>query len=151
MKKESKLPKTLVNAIILNLKILLKVKNDSELAEILGVSQQNISFWRTSGTVNFTLILEKIEDISIDYLLTGILPAKLSERFSDDKETNKIIMLEKSFLKRIEFYEEEVKKQRIQIEMLKEMIMSKKDFLKDSKEDSNYSAVAETKDTYSPR
>lgn len=44
---------------------------DSELADFLGVSRQNLSAWRARNTLNINKIVDKMPEISRVWLLTG--------------------------------------------------------------------------------
>ena len=46
-----------------------KVNTDTALSKILGVSQATISAWRQRNTIDFALIIDKIEDIDLNWLL----------------------------------------------------------------------------------
>jgi hypothetical protein len=70
----------IVEKILNNLKIALKMKSDKELANHLKLSTAAISAWRARNSFDFLLILTKCSDISIDYLITGEGPIYLNER-----------------------------------------------------------------------
>lgn len=48
-----------------------RFKNNSEFAEFLGIKPQTLSTWKARNTFNVELILQKCEDISQSWLLTG--------------------------------------------------------------------------------
>ena len=53
------------------IKIAYDIKNDTLLSEFLGISQSTTSTSISRGTVNWDLIFEKCDNLSIDWLLTG--------------------------------------------------------------------------------
>jgi hypothetical protein len=47
------------------------VKNDTQLAYRLGVSQSAIALWRKRDTINYHLIITKCKGIDLNWLMTG--------------------------------------------------------------------------------
>ena len=47
------------------------IEKDSDFAEFLGISRQNLSAWRTRDTLNISKIIDKIPKIRRSWLLTG--------------------------------------------------------------------------------
>lgn len=63
----SKIDKNIVDGVISKLKKLFQVKNDFELADALGITQQRLSAWKTRGSIDITVLLS-IPGVSLDAL-----------------------------------------------------------------------------------
>lgn len=61
------------NAIIIldRLKEAYNITTDTELASFLGVKQNTVASWRSRNTVDYSLIISKCDNISLDWLFTG--------------------------------------------------------------------------------
>lgn len=59
------------NLIINNLRDYKNFSTDTELANFLGVSKQNISAWRTRNSISVDKIISKMPEIRRNWLLTG--------------------------------------------------------------------------------
>lgn len=65
-------------AVIARLKELLQVESDSALCEVINVSPQTLSSWKTRDKVPYAICVDysQIADASLDWLLTGEGPMK---------------------------------------------------------------------------
>lgn len=61
-----------VEAALRRLKKLLSVRTDNELAECLDMTSSGLSAWKRRGSIDIALILEKLPNTSIDWLLAGV-------------------------------------------------------------------------------
>lgn len=60
-----------VTAIIKRAKDVLGFKNDSELADYLGVSRATVSNWGARNSIDYRLLLTKLKDVDYNWLLWG--------------------------------------------------------------------------------
>lgn len=65
-----------VTGIVKRAKLALNFKNDSELADYLGVSRATVSNWCARNRIDFHLLLEKLRDVDLNWLLVGKGTAK---------------------------------------------------------------------------
>lgn len=63
-----------INHIIQSIKDYKGFKTNTELAEFLGVGKSTISNWIARGTLDESLIREKIPEITLQFLRTGEYP-----------------------------------------------------------------------------
>lgn len=61
----------IVKPAIKRIKELLGLKTDNELREYFGVGENTINMWKYRGTLDITLIYEKIPGVSFDWVLYG--------------------------------------------------------------------------------
>ena len=78
--------------IIREIKLHLGFKNDTELADFLGIKQNTLSTWKSRNTMDYDLVISKCDFIDANWLLTGegkMLKSELNEqKFSNnDKYT----------------------------------------------------------------
>lgn len=57
--------------IIREIKLYLGFKNDTELADFLGIKQNTLSTWKSRNTMDYDLVISKCEEINANWLLTG--------------------------------------------------------------------------------
>ena len=57
--------------IIREIKLYLGVKNDTELADFLGIKQNTLSTWKSRNTMDYDLVISKCDFIDANWLLTG--------------------------------------------------------------------------------
>lgn len=79
------LGKQTVEAAFERLKIILGIHSEGEIGEFLGLTKQTMSNWKFRGTLDIALIKEKIDGISIDWLIDGI-----GEPLLKDQRTNQL-------------------------------------------------------------
>ncbi|MBC8592743.1 helix-turn-helix domain-containing protein [Oscillospiraceae bacterium N12] len=60
-----------VTGIVKRAKLALGFKNDSELASYLGVSRGTVSNWCARNRIDFPLLLNKLNDVDLNWLLVG--------------------------------------------------------------------------------
>lgn len=60
-----------VTGIVKRAKLVLNFKNDSELADYLGVSRATVSNWCARNRIDFHLLLDKFRDVDLNWLLVG--------------------------------------------------------------------------------
>lgn len=57
--------------IIREIKLHLGFKNDTELADFLGIKQNTLSTWKSRNTMDYDLVISKCDFIDANWLLTG--------------------------------------------------------------------------------
>ena len=57
--------------IIREIKLYLGFKNDTELADFLGIKQNTLSTWKSRNTMDYDLVISKCDFIDANWLLTG--------------------------------------------------------------------------------
>ena len=57
--------------IIKEIKLHLGFKNDTELADFLGIKQNTLSTWKSRNTMDYDLVISKCDFIDANWLLTG--------------------------------------------------------------------------------
>lgn len=65
--------------IIKEIKLYLGFKNDTELADFLGIKQNTLSTWKSRNTMDYDLVISKCDFIDANWLLTGQGPMLKSE------------------------------------------------------------------------
>ena len=60
-----------VAEIIKRARMAMNIKNDSEFAKFLGISRATVSNWYTRRSIDFPLLLSKMEGVDYNWLLTG--------------------------------------------------------------------------------
>lgn len=60
-----------VAGIVKRAKLALNMQNDSELAQFLGVSRATVSNWGARNRIDFHLLLAKMSDVDLNWLLVG--------------------------------------------------------------------------------
>ncbi|EHO41107.1 CI repressor [Caldithrix abyssi DSM 13497] len=60
-----------VSEILERLKIAYNIKNDSRLADFLGVTRSTISTWKSRNSIDYDLVFAKCKNLNINWLLTG--------------------------------------------------------------------------------
>lgn len=56
---------------ITRLKSVLKISTDLQLAAYLGINQSTLSSWKSRNSIDYDKIIEKCNNISLDYLVYG--------------------------------------------------------------------------------
>ena len=75
-----------VTGIVKRAKQVLNFKNDSELAEYLGVSRATVSNWGARNSIDFRLLLDKFGDkVDYNWLLLGKGNPKHQPRFCESE------------------------------------------------------------------
>ena len=72
--------------IIREIKLYLGFKNDTELADFLGIKQNTLSTWKSRNTMDYDLVISKCDFIDANWLLTGQGPM-LKEPTPEDKQS----------------------------------------------------------------
>ena len=73
--------------IIREIKLHLGFKNDTELADFLGIKQNTLSTWKSRNTMDYDLIISKCDFIDANWLLTG--EGKMLKSETTKTETSK--------------------------------------------------------------
>jgi len=68
--------------IIHRLKSMLEIKTDAELANYLGLAETTIATWKRRGTVDIPLIIEKVDELSLDELIYGSTQSESSAKLT---------------------------------------------------------------------
>ena len=72
--------------IIREIKLYLGFKNDTELADFLGIKQNTLSTWKSRNTMDYDLVISKCDFIDANWLLTGE-GEMLKEPTPEDKQS----------------------------------------------------------------
>lgn len=80
----------IVNDILDRLKISESLKSDAELSRFLNVSRSTISNWRTRGTMDYSLLLDKGQHLNLNWLIFGEKSYKLPDEESAGLKTGTI-------------------------------------------------------------
>lgn len=112
----SKIDKNIVDGVIVRLKKLFQVKNDFELADALGITQQRLSAWKTRGSIDISVLLS-IPGISLDALfdLQQNVESKIQQYDVLIEDVDELIS---PYIRKIEKLEG-------QVELLKELLKEK--------------------------
>lgn len=73
-----------VEAALRRLKKSLSIQTDNDLAEYLNVTSSGLSAWKRRGSIDIALIIERVNNISIDWLLYGVGEPTLINKVVDD-------------------------------------------------------------------
>lgn len=76
--------KQTVTAAIERIKKYLKVKTDKELAAYLGLSDNTLNMWKRRGTLDISLIHNKVLNISLDWVINGVGEPTIVTKLVDD-------------------------------------------------------------------
>ena len=74
-----------VTGIVKRAKQALNFKNDSELASYLGVSRATVSNWCARNRIDFHLLLNKMRDVDLNWLLLGKGSPKHPAKFCESE------------------------------------------------------------------
>ena len=74
-----------VTGIVKRAKQALNFKNDSELASYLGVSRATVSNWGARNRIDFHLLLNKMRDVDLNWLLLGKGSPKHPAKFCESE------------------------------------------------------------------
>ena len=77
-----------VSGIVKRAKQALNFKKDSELASYLGVSRATLSNWCARNRIDFHLLLNKMRDVDLNWLLLGKGSPKHPAKFGESKLAN---------------------------------------------------------------
>lgn len=71
------------NEAIERLKRIFNVKFDTGLSKALGLHQSTLSSWRLRGTLDLKLIYDRIENVSLDYIVYGVGSEFIETEYND--------------------------------------------------------------------
>lgn len=105
--------------ILKRIKFQLGIRTDEELANYLGVAKPTINTWKTRNTIDFKLLLEKIDKSDWNYILYGEKEGEASEQLASSEEQRREI---EHLRGEIEKLKHELAKREGQIDLLKSML-----------------------------
>ncbi len=108
--------------ILKRIKLQLGIRTDEELANYLGVAKPTINTWKTRNTIDFKLLLEKIDKSDWNYILYGEASGEVALRHSEPAEASQLRAELQQLHSEIARLHHELAKREGQIELLKSLL-----------------------------